>query len=176
LLTAEALLRFTQTYNARLFNNAKGVSVRFATCRLRTDKDGDEYREVKVVCVGKTVPRQVELHLYGPRNKNARVWATCTCPYWLYHCEVATERKDSTDIIHSNGARPIVKNPRMIPAVCKHIIQALASGACTLAPKEDEKSKRRSKAEPMVRQRGANKKDIPGLKPFVRRPKRMSDK
>jgi len=45
----------------------------------------------------------------------------CDCGYFWSHCEVALHKQGAADIIHSNGAKPVVTNPRMIPHVCKHL-------------------------------------------------------
>ena len=52
------------------------------------------------------------------------VWVSCDCEWFLYTCEVALAKYGCTDIMHSNGVFPIVRNPRMVPMLCKHLIAA----------------------------------------------------
>lgn len=57
----------------------------------------------------------------GVADKNSPVWVSCSCPYYLYYCEVAVSRVGSSSVLYSNGAIPHVRNPRMIPYLCKHL-------------------------------------------------------
>lgn len=47
---------------------------------------------------------------------------TCSCPDFMFMWEVALNNKGAADIDYSNGAAPIMKNPRMVPGVCKHTV------------------------------------------------------
>jgi hypothetical protein len=90
------------------------------------DDPSGKYREFRrrVRCtdgIRRTVAR-----FYGPINLNTRVWVSCSCPFFLYHCEVALTKHGSSSIIYSNGQLPKHTNPRMIPLVCKHVIHAVA--------------------------------------------------
>lgn len=53
---------------------------------------------------------------------NKPVWVSCDCEWFLYTCEVALSKFGCTNIIHSNGSFPIVRNPNSVPMVCKHLV------------------------------------------------------
>ena len=53
------------------------------------------------------------------------VRVSCTCPYFKFYCEAALHKYAAADIIYSNGERPIITNPRMLPMVCKHLVKVL---------------------------------------------------
>ena len=163
MLTIESVLAYTRAYNPKLFGNARRVTISKLAVTSEVDDDGDEFRKVVGICQGETIPRRIEYHFYGTRNKNGYIWVTCTCEYWLYHCEVATSKKGSAEIIHSNGANPKITNPRNMPALCKHLLKGLMDGVSTLIPKEAAKKigqKGRSKAEPLTKEKP---------KPFVKK-------
>lgn len=69
----------------------------------------------------------------------APVWVGCDCEFFLYTCEVALAKYGCSDVRHSNGAFPIIRNPRMVPMLCKHLIAAapiaISSGA-QVSPEE----------------------------------------
>jgi len=134
MLDAKKLLEYTKVYNSKIFESAKNVKILKMRARSITDEDGDECREVTTTCRGDTIPRTVTMRLYGPRLVTAKMWVSCNCEYFLFHCEVAVQRKGSTDIEYSNGARPKVTNPSMIPAMCKHCVAAIRAGALTVQP------------------------------------------
>ena len=51
-----------------------------------------------------------------------RVWVTCDCDFFKYNCEFSLNRSGSTDILHSNGSMPKIKNPFLRNLACIHII------------------------------------------------------
>lgn len=85
-----------------------------------------EYREFRRLVKCDDGNRKTIVRFYGPLNVNTRVWCSCSCPYFLYHCEVALTLRGSSSIIFSNGKMPNQTNPRRIPYVCKHVIVAFA--------------------------------------------------
>lgn len=64
-----------------------------------------------------------------PFTVDSRVWVSCDCEYFLYHCEVADAEDDSSKVIYSNGKAPIKTNPNHIPHLCKHLISGFRKGA-----------------------------------------------
>ena len=135
MLTVQQIIESSRAYSPGIVERARSVNVRKMQAVERKDDDGDKYREVKAVCIGDTKPRLVEFRFYGPRTRKAEIWVSCPCEWFLYHCEVATKRKGSTDIIFSNGARPKITNPNSIPTICKHALSALMAGAMALHAK-----------------------------------------
>lgn len=74
---------------------------------------------------GKGIKYTTEVWLRAPVSQNSECWVGCSCPYWLYYMEVAVARGKSTGIRYSNGRLPVVKNPEMIPGVCKHLYRVI---------------------------------------------------
>ena len=72
--------------------------------------------------IGKSVPSQV-LNNSDIRKMNCKV--TCDCKDFLYRFEVANHKKDASDIQHSNGQTPRIRNPEMSPGLCKHLLGTL---------------------------------------------------
>lgn len=77
-------------------------------------------------------PKHVTIKLYGSRTATGRmkrktrhpVWLHCDCEYFLYYCEVAVTARGSSNVITSNGKAPKIRNPRMRPYLCKHLLRA----------------------------------------------------
>jgi len=55
----------------------------------------------------------------------APVLVRCTCDYFTFNCEVALTKKGASKIKQSNGDKPVVRNPNMIPTPCKHLHKVL---------------------------------------------------
>ena len=55
-------------------------------------------------------------------DKSLHVNISCSCPDFLYRFEVALSLKDAYQIEYSNGALPVVTNPALRAACCKHCI------------------------------------------------------
>lgn len=53
------------------------------------------------------------------------VKVSCSCPDFWATWEVALARRGAADVMYSNGELPIVRNPRMIPACCKHVVKTV---------------------------------------------------
>lgn len=64
-------------------------------------------------------------------DNEKRLWdgpimVTCECDYFTYVCEVALAKKGAARIKQSNGEKPEVKNPKMVPTPCKHLHKLLS--------------------------------------------------
>jgi hypothetical protein len=57
----------------------------------------------------------------GASANDLPVWVNCTCPAFRYYSEVALTKKNSSDIIESDGSLPRQNNPQMEPYICKHL-------------------------------------------------------
>ena len=146
MITVRQLIAATRIHKKATIKRAQSVAVRFTKVKEFEDEDGDTVREVYATCMGETVPRKVVMQFIG-KGPSAKIWVTCDCPFFLYNYEVALERKDSSDIEHSNGARPGITNPRLLVGGCKHAISCLMNGAANLNPtkKAARKAKKKSK-------------------------------
>lgn len=120
MLSIKQLLYFTQIHRRSILDKAARCGVRIEAMEPMVDDWDQDCIYIKAIVVADTIPRTVEARVYG-NSPDAKVWVTCNCEYFLYHCEVADEKKDSTDIFHSNGKKPRVTNPNMVPHICKHI-------------------------------------------------------
>ncbi len=59
-----------------------------------------------------------------------RLWTnkckvSCSCEDFLFTDEVALHKRGNADIYFSNGEDPVIKNPKMRPQICKHLIAVL---------------------------------------------------
>lgn len=133
MISVKQILYWTRLHRRRIFETARGVSVRFTSVVEKVD-DGVKFREVKAVAMGETVQRNLIMYFTG-RGPTSKVWVSCDCEYFLYHCEVALMKKGSSDENYSNGAFPKITNPRLVAHACKHIVAALQKGAYMLEPK-----------------------------------------
>ncbi len=134
MLTARQILEATKRSHPIVIQNAKKVRVQFRKVEAGKDSNG-EFREVIAICKGSSIPRQVTVRFYGPKDLSVKTWISCTCEYFLYVCEVALDKKGSSDIIYSNGDDPQVTNPRKTPRTCKHCVAVILNGAFELEPK-----------------------------------------
>ena len=78
----------------------------------------------------------IKFYQLNKRNLvNSEVWVSCSCPYWKYYLEVAVTNKGSSDVLESNGEFPFIRNPKMRPYLCKHLV-ALSKKAPTVRAKK----------------------------------------
>lgn len=103
-----------------------------AQCRVnvtRAVEDIDDFGNVVKECAALVRAtdgdRFCTIFFYEPDKKNlseSKIWTHCSCPYYTFHVEVVNALKKSSDVINSNGELPVVRNPRMLPHLCKHLI------------------------------------------------------
>lgn len=113
---------------------ARAVALSFTKVEELVE-DGVKWRRVDANAIGDTSTRHVILFFNG-KGPTSKVWASCDCEYFLYHCEVALQRRGSSDINFSNGKLPKITNPRLVSHACKHIVACLQRGAFMLEPKK----------------------------------------
>lgn len=58
-------------------------------------------------------------------DPKTRIKVQCTCEWHMYTCEAALFRIGAADIIYSNGDKPMITNPSMVPSACKHVFKIL---------------------------------------------------
>jgi hypothetical protein len=124
---------------------SRDVRVRVLESKFGTNPGKGDYFEVLVKAKTGSAPKpgqrgKKEIHTvilrqYGPTIASLskggilttrKTWCHCDCSYFLFHCEVALTRFESSSIINSNGQPPIHTNPRKIPRICKHIIALIS--------------------------------------------------
>lgn len=138
-------------------NTPRAIAIRaLMQCRtnitraLITEDDfGNRVREVAGLVRATDGDRFAIIMFYEPDKKDlpaSRVWIHCSCPFYLYHNEVVNALRKSSDVINSNGELPVVRNPRMIPYMCKHLI-ALAKLAITVKVRDTTVKKKKATVE-----------------------------
>lgn len=101
-----------------------------------------------------------ENEVWPSANQASTVWVSCSCPYWLFYCEVATARTGSSSVIYSNGDLPIVRNPTMVPYLCKHLVTA--TKYLRRAPLQRHVQEQMELLEQPKRRRGPGRKPVKG--------------
>ena len=159
MLSVKQLLYWTKLHRAEILRKARRVSVRFGKAEEVTD-NGATFRQVTARAVGDTRPRNVTMRFRG-KGATSKVWVSCDCEYFKFHCEVADTRRGSSDVIHSNGKFPKITNSRGVAHVCKHIAACFLRGAQDLQPKKKsavdkvkDKRKSRTRKSGVDRDRG----------------------
>ena len=120
---------------AKIIRNARKVKLSGKPKAFIARDEKGEFKQLLAVTRDKDGPRQVEIRIYMPKGKKIRgkgtrtgpsnkCWVTCSCPYWRYHCEVSVAARGSSNVLISNGQFPKIRNPRMKPYLCKHLLWA----------------------------------------------------
>jgi hypothetical protein len=98
----------------RVGTNKAGFAKIMATASSKVDANGKRKSGIQQhVCAITSLDKNKGFK--GP------VKTSCDCEAFVYTCEVALHNQGAADIIYSNGEAPDVKNPRMIPTLCKHL-------------------------------------------------------
>lgn len=110
---------------------------------LEIDEFGNKRKNVAGLVRATDGDRFAVIMFYEPDKKNladSKIWVHCSCPYYTFNVEVVNALKKSSDVINSNGDLPVVRNPRMIPHLCKHVAAlakfAVRAKAKDLTPKQ----------------------------------------
>lgn len=158
MLTVKQLLRQTGQHRQVLLSNSNKVSISFNKTKVGKDPRG-YYKSVtgsaRTNAKGKKT-KKFEIRFYWPkpsakakqyippelRDQNyigpeeaplftldTKCWVSCSCEYFLFHCEVADAESDNSSIRYSNGKFPVITNPQGIQHLCKHLIAATRKGA-----------------------------------------------
>lgn len=112
-------------------------------------KDKEFYNEFRFYSVCEDGKRHSYIRFYGPPKADSDVWVWCSCPYFTYTLEVVLAKFNSSTIRLSNGMLPQVRNPKMIPHLCKHLIRASVEAVKQrkdLAAKRVDELKKQKKA------------------------------
>ena len=131
MLNLHTLMRATPW---NIVNNAGDVNVVKKNAWVEKDDKGEhKVFSGKLLTRGPDKkPRNVTIKMYGSRTANGQmrrktrhpVWVHCDCEYFLYYLEVAVTARGSSSVITSNGNFPKIRNPRMKPYLCKHLLRA----------------------------------------------------
>jgi hypothetical protein len=142
---------------------------------LETDDFGNRRKNVAALVRATDGDRFCTIMFYDPTKTKlaeSRVWLSCSCGYFIYNVETVNALHKSSDVLNSNGDMPVVRNPRMIPHLCKHLV-ALAKFAIVAKAKEvDKKAPKRGHnnkpeyGEPVHVNRGTQ----PKVKQYTKKP------
>jgi len=140
MLTLKTLLRATpHPVRARALLQCRTTVTRAI---LETDEFGNRRKNVAALVRATDGDRFCTIMFYDPAKADlvqSRVWAACSCPYFCFNVETVNALHKSCDVINSNGELPLIRNPRMIPHFCKHLV-ALAKFAIVAKAKEVDKT------------------------------------
>lgn len=123
------------------------------------------YNEMRVRSSCTDGPRNSYVRFYGKPDKDTECWVWCSCPHFTYNLEVVLARHNSSSVRLSNGDLPKVRNKKMIPYLCKHLVVAarlaLAQTKNKAKQKLEDEQKRKAAAAKRQRPQKAPKGKIP---------------
>lgn len=70
---------------------------------------------------------KVEARLYNPFGKTSPTWVSCDCGNFRYTWEEFLVPWHSSSMRYVGGPNKNVRNPKHIPALCKHLVRVLTS-------------------------------------------------
>ena len=158
MLTVKQLVANTNSHRSNVVKNSSDVTIAFGKTREGKDPRG-YYKAVvgRALSRGRNKrQKKFEIRLYYPMTRakadqyippalrkglytgpekappftiQSKVWVSCDCEYFLYHCEVADAEHDSASIKYSNGKYPTQTNPQGVGHICKHLLASVRKGA-----------------------------------------------
>ena len=69
---------------------------------------------------------KTEARLYNPFGQTSPTWVSCNCGSFRYTFEEDLVPSQSSSLRYVNGPDKNIRNPRKIPALCKHLVALLA--------------------------------------------------
>lgn len=146
-------------------------------CRVKMTSAVIDVDEVgvhkQVVCTVRATdgPRYVVIRLYqdptGEYTDQSKCWCHCSCPDYLYRWEVAVSSRGSSSVINSNGEYPKIRNPRIVPKMCKHLVSA-APIALAAKAKLPKKTISKDDLEDALRELKKSDRAQPSIRPTTR--------
>lgn len=113
---------------------------------------GVQHHEVWRCIVRQFGKDQLELARGGISTKRLS-WIWCSCPSFLYNWEVALTAVGSSNIVDSNGEKPVIRNPAMKPGCCKHQVALTVIQPNLKLPPPLDKKGRMVRISPQDRER-----------------------
>lgn len=133
MISIKQILYWTKLHRSSIIAKARNVGIKVKKVEYITEPDGTKFKKIDAEAMGETSIYQITMYFQG-KGLTSKIWASCTCPYWLYHVETALSKSGSTDILFSNGKLPKITNPRMVRHCCKHVASCLQRGVFMLEP------------------------------------------
>lgn len=103
--------------------NPKMIGTQFLTAEAHSVSTGPDGAPKRTP--GQTYKISVRGRTPADHLHEGNVVVSCNCDYFTFTSEVALNKKGAAQIIHSNGERPDIRNPRMVPTPCKHLYAVL---------------------------------------------------
>lgn len=134
MISVKQIMYWTLLHRRSIVTKARSVALSFGKVDYITE-NGVQFKRVTAKARGEKGTYDLLMFFQG-KGPTSKIWASCSCPYYLYHVEVALTKRGSADINYSNGQLPKITNPRLVSHACKHIVAALQKGAFMLEPKK----------------------------------------
>jgi len=74
---------------------------------------------------GSGIIHKIEARIYVPMGTQAPSWVSCDCGDSCFRWEVAQTHNHSSSKRYSNGEPPVIRNPGLVPSLCKHAVKFL---------------------------------------------------
>jgi hypothetical protein len=104
---------------------AKNVNLQFLGEVPGVDPVGGRFRSYRFIAGEHDTRYAIEVRLYGRVNGLAPAWVNCECGDHRYKWEWALASRESAGLVHALDQRPVVRNPALLKATCKHVHAAL---------------------------------------------------
>ena len=113
-----------------IVQNSRGCKILSFAAGKYVDDDDSTKRGVMITAgvvhhppKGSGIIRSVDLRIFphtsgSAPSMNSLFWVSCSCPWFLFNCEVALTIHQSSWLIYSNGVLPVVRNPQFLPWSC----------------------------------------------------------
>lgn len=112
---------------------SKATNTEIRTVKLKENEDGvrtvirvrSNTEETFYDTIIEIYPTEVSENKFKLPDHNSGAFVKCSCPFFLFNAEYALARAGSSEIDYSNGKRPVIKNPKETPMLCKHLYAAM---------------------------------------------------
>jgi hypothetical protein len=141
------------------------------------------YIMAQVICTppkGSGTVHKVEARLYNPFGKTSPTWVSCGCGNFRYTWEEALVPTHSSSDRYVGGPNKHVRNPRNIPALCKHLVRVLTYATRSAKVRkvlfQTPTLKQLGLRKPVMKQRGIPQSYPEKGRPIVDRPVHLRSK
>jgi hypothetical protein len=104
-----------------------GLGKKYRYLYLKTGLRNDSSTGLYHACVIRIDGSESDPDQYLLRQ-DSKLWVHCRCPFFTYYLEYALAQKKATSIWDSDGtAGKRIRNPKMVPYLCKHLYASILS-------------------------------------------------
>jgi len=105
---------------------AKRANLKFVSEKNGNDKQRGKYRSFRFQAGEHEKTYDLEVRLFGDKiNGDSHAWVNCGCGDHRYKWEWALATRGSAALIHALDKKPLIRNPKLLKATCKHVHAAL---------------------------------------------------